>query len=98
MTLINDNQYSLDKNYLKNPRSMNLIVNEYQVYDVTPLKKRKTMKRRFLCSTNYFFFEDENEDNTEKLQVTIKDNWGDVCLNQYYNRIDRCNRKFPTNQ
>ena len=80
------------------PKSLNINVEEYQIYNLSPIVKKKCYKRRFMCSTNYYFFEDEDEDNIEKLQVTIKDNWGDVCLNQFYNRIDRINRRYYTNQ
>ena len=80
------------------PKSLNVIVEEYQIYDISSIKKETCFKRRFLCSTNYYFFEDENEDYIEKVQVTIKDNWGDICFNQFYNRVDRINRKYYTNQ
>ena len=77
---------------------LNLFIEEYQIYDVTPTAEKPTFKKRFLCSTNYFFFVDEDENDIEKVQVTIKDNWGSICLNKFYNRIDRKNRKFFTNQ
>ena len=98
MTVNINHHLLIYSNWWKVPKSMNIIVEEFQIYDVSLIKKRKCFKRRFLCSTDYYFFEDENEDNIEKLQVTIKDNWGDICFNKFYNRIDRINRKFYTNQ
>ena len=98
MTVSIPPELTIYSNWRKMPKSLNINLEEFQVYDVSPIVKKQLFKRRFLCSTNYFFFEDDNEDYIEKVQVTIKDNWGDICLNQLYNRIDRINRRFYTNQ
>ena len=46
-------------------------------------------KRRLLCQSEYFFFEDTDQDLIQKVQLTIKDNDGLLVFNKTYSQIDR---------
>lgn len=77
---------------------MQIIVKEYQIYFVSQNDTEFIKKRRLLCQSEYFFFEDTDQDLIQKVQLTIKDNDGLLVFNKTYSQIDRVNRKFFTNQ
>lgn len=80
------------------PKSMQIFLNEYQLYDVSSLPFSKSLKRKLLCQARYYFFEDEDEDYIQKCHFRIKDNLGQICIDKTYNQIDRINRRFYTQQ
>ena len=79
------------------PKSLNIYLNEYQLYD-TCVNDTPIVKRRLLCQTNYYFFEEVEEDYIQKCEVTIKDRDKKLCFKKTYSQIDRWNRRFYTNQ
>lgn len=80
------------------PMKLTITVNEYQIYDITKLNQKEAFKRRFLCCSTYDFYTDEDQDCIEKCLLTITDNFGVVCIQKVYNRIDFENRKYNTNK
>ena len=48
--------------------------------------------------STYDFYTDEDQDCIEKCLLTITDNFGVVCIQKVYNRIDFENRKYNTNK
>ena len=73
---------------------MQIIVKEYQIYFVSQNDTEFIKKRRLLCQSEYFFFEDTDQDLIQKVQLTIKDNDGLLVFNKTYSQIDRVNRNF----
>ena len=88
----------IQANWWIKPPSVNIYVDEYQLYDLSPLKISPPLKRRFLARTHYYFFEETEEDNIQKCQVTIKDNKGILHLHKTYNQVDNKNRRYYTTQ
>ena len=76
--------------------SLYIHVDEYQVYDLSSLKGNKCFKRKFLCRTTFYFFDDEDQDFISKCQVTVKDDLKRIYFNKTYNQVDRVNRRFYT--
>ena len=84
--------------YWRKPQDIRIYLNEYQIYDVSPILGSEGQKRRLLCKTYFLFYEDQNEDQIQKVKVTITDDDGDVCFTKTYSQVDRLNRRFFTNQ
>ena len=84
----------------RKPTTTNIYVNEYQLYKVnsSPELEGENFKRRLLCQSNFYFFDEIEEDYISKCQLTIKDNMGYLFYKKTYNQIDNINRRFFTNR
>ena len=85
----------------KKPTTLNLLVYEYEIVKMLSTSEAQlnhVVKRRLLCQSDYYFFDDPEEDYLTKCQLTIKDNKGTLCFNKTYNQVDNVNRRFFTNQ
>ena len=62
----------------RKPTTTNIYVNEYQLYKVnsSPVLEGENFMRRLLCQSNFYFFDEIEEDYISKCQLTIKDNMG----------------------
>ena len=87
-------EMSVSSTFWRKPITLHITVNEYQVYNISSIKSEETWKRRLLCSSVYDFFPDEDQDDIEKCRLTIKDNFGCICFQEIYNRIDEHNRHW----
>lgn len=81
----------------KDPKSVNIYVKEFQLFTVKS-KNESHQKRKLLCESDFYFYQDSDEDFLEKCRVTIKDAGGCICLHKVYSQVDRQNRKFYTQQ
>ena len=84
--------------FWKRPYTMKFYLNEYQIYDISFLGTSISKKRKLLCQTTYYFYQDVEEDYIEKVDITIKDDKKKLCFHKTYNKVDRKNRRFFTNQ
>ena len=85
----------------RKPTTLDITINEYNTYKILSTsgdQLNHIFKRMLLCKSNYFFFDDSDEDYLSKCQLIIKDHNGDICLNKIYSQIDNVNRRFFTNQ
>ena len=87
--------------FWRKPTTLTITVNEYETHKILSTSNDQLnhmIKRRFLCKSEYYFFDDSDEGDLSKCQLTITDNNGDICFNKMYSQIDNVNRKFFTNQ
>ena len=85
----------------KKPTTLNLVVSEYEIVKMLSTSDAQldhVPKRRLLCKSDYYFFDDLDQDSLTKCQLTIKDNNGLLCFNKTYSQVDNVNRRFFTNQ
>ena len=78
------------------PPVTKITINEYQLYDVSKISNENRIKRRFLCKSVYKFYQDEDEDRIQKVQLAIYDAGGILCLLKVFSQIDNINRRFYT--
>ena len=85
----------------KKPTIMDITIKEYQLYKILSSSNAElnhTIKRKLLCEVNYHFFDDFDEDDLTKCQLTIHDEKGTICFKKTYSQVDNYNRRFFTNQ
>ena len=80
------------------PQNMTIFIDEYQLFDLSCIKKKDCWKRKLLCKSTYYFYEDTDQSNLQKCVLTITDGRGCETYKNTYSQIDRWNRKFYTNQ
>ena len=76
---------------------MNILVKEYQIHKV-PIGDEFILKRRLLCKSDFYFYEDEDQDYIQKCLLTVKDHMNFVIFEKLFSQIDNRNRKFYTTQ
>ena len=54
-------QMRLEKDWWSRTPSMKIHVSEYQLLDLFPLTKTKTLKKKFLCKSIFHFYQDSDE-------------------------------------
>ena len=78
----------------RSPVSVTIYLNEYQLYNVISKNQETCVKRKLLCRTEYYFYEEVEEDHIEKVVVLITDSNGCLCFKKTYNKVDNVNRKY----
>ena len=81
----------------RKPQTMDICIDEFQLYDLTFIKKKECVKRKLLCRSKYSFYEDNQEDDLQKCFLTIEDDMGIVCFQKVFSQIDRWNRQRSRN-
>lgn len=66
--------------------TMDITINEYQIYDLSRLGQTNVFKRRLLCKSVYHFFQDTEEDYLQKVKVDIYDNSKTLCYSKSYRK------------
>ena len=85
----------------KIPTTLNVFVKEYEIWKVLSTSEANlshSFKRKFLCASHYHFFDDSDEDELTKVELTITDDHGTICFKKTYSQVDNINRRFFTNQ
>ena len=85
----------------RKPTTLDITVSEYEVHKVLTMKGDElshVLKRRLLCQSNYYFYDDCDQDYLSKCLVIIKDYNNVTCFKKIYNQVDNLNRRFFTNQ
>ena len=75
---------------------MNIYINEYEILRIPSENNDFCPKRRLLCEQHYQFYLDSDEDDLQKVKVTIKDNSMKICFFKIYTQVDNLNRIFYT--
>ena len=73
------------------PEAMNLVIKEFELLQLSPDDK---IKRKLLCTSNYNFFHDEEEDFSCKLWLRVIDKGGKEISNTVYTQRDSENRVY----
>lgn len=75
------------------PEAMNLVIKEYQLIPTGP-DLIHDVKRKLLCTSQYQFFHDEDEDYAVKVALCVIDKGGEVISNLVYTQRDSENRQY----
>ena len=73
------------------PEAMILVIKEFELIQLSPEVK---IERKLLCTSNYNFYHDEEEDFSCKLWLRVIDKGGEEILNTVYTQRDTENRVY----